>query len=102
VAILQVGRQKPKRQSYALLDKGTNRMAEEITNWLMVVEFTVHPNAELTKNLLEKHGIRVAIWSDDCGGEAVGQKFIQRIRLLVSDSARHAIMDFLGKGTVDA
>jgi hypothetical protein len=36
-------------------------MAEEIANWSMVAEFTNHPQADLTKNLLKKHGIRVAI-----------------------------------------
>jgi hypothetical protein len=56
-------------------------MAEEKTKWSMVAEFSNHPQADLTKNLLE-NGIRVAIWSDDCGGLAVGQTFIQRVRLL--------------------
>jgi len=68
----------------------------------MVAEFTNHPQAELTRNLLEKHGIRVAVWSDDCGGLAAGQTFIQRVRLFVPDSDRKAAMDILGKGIEDA
>ena len=68
----------------------------------MVAEFTNHPQAELTKNLLEKHGIRVSIWSDDCGGLAVGQTFIQRVRLFVPDSDRQDAEDILGKGPSDA
>jgi len=71
-------------------------MEEERTNWSMVAEFTNHAQANLTKNLLEKHGIRVAIWSDDCGGLAVGQTFIQRVRLFVHDSDRQSAMDILG------
>jgi hypothetical protein len=39
-------------------------MAEEMDNWSMVAEFTNHPQADLAKNLLEKHGIRAAVWSD--------------------------------------
>jgi len=77
-------------------------MAEEKDNWSMVAEFSNHPEADMTKNLLEKNGIRVAIWSDDCGGFAAGQTFIQRVRLFVSDSDRQAAMDILGKGIVDA
>ena len=77
-------------------------MVEETANWSMVAEFTNHPQADLTKNLLEKHGIRVSIWSDDCGGLAVGQTFIQRVRLFVPDSARQVAMDVLGKDVADA
>jgi len=87
---------------YALLIQCINHMADETANWSMVAEFTNHPQAELTKNLLEKHGISVAIWSDDCGGLAVGQTFIQRVRLFVPDSARQVAMDILGKGTLGA
>jgi len=68
----------------------------------MVAEFTNHPLADLTKNLLEQHGIRVTIWSDDCGGLAVGQTFVQRVRLFVPDSDRQAAMDILGKDITDA
>lgn len=68
----------------------------------MVAEFTNHPEADLSKTLLEKHGIRVSIWSDDCGGLAVGQTFIQRVRLFVPHSDRQAAMDILGKGIADA
>ncbi len=67
----------------------------------MVAEFTNHPQAELTKNLLEQHGIRVSVWSDDCGGLAVGQTFIQRVRLFVPDSDKQAATDILGKGAAD-
>jgi len=77
-------------------------MAQETANWLMVAKFTNHPQADLTKNLLEKHGIRVAVCSYDCGESAVGQTFIQRVRLFVPDSARQAAMDILGKGVADA
>ena len=77
-------------------------MAEETANWSMVAEFTNHPQADLTKNFIEKHDIRVAIWSEDCGGLAVGQTFIQRVRLFVPDSDRQAAMDILGKCIVDA
>ena len=68
----------------------------------MVAEFTNHPQADLTKNLLEQHGIRVTIWSDDCGGLAVGQTFVQRVRLFVPDSDRQAAIDILGKDITDA
>jgi hypothetical protein len=77
-------------------------VAEEKTKWSMVAEFANHPQADLTKNLLEKHGIRVAIWSDDCGGLAVGQTFIQRVRLFVPDPDRQSAEDVLGKGSADA
>jgi hypothetical protein len=76
-------------------------MEKNASAWSMVAEFTNHPQAELTKNLLEKHGITVSIWSDDCGGLAVGQTFIQRVRLFVPDSDRQAALDILGKGTAD-
>jgi hypothetical protein len=77
-------------------------MKEKAANWSMVAEFTNHPQAELTKNLLENHGIPASIWSDDCGGLAVGQTFIQRVRIFVPDSHRQAAMDILGKGKADA
>jgi hypothetical protein len=77
-------------------------MAKDKDNWSMVAEFTNHPQADLTKNLLEQHGIRVTIWSDDCGGLAVGQTFVQRVRLFVPDSDRQAAMDILGKDITDA
>jgi hypothetical protein len=77
-------------------------MVEETDNWAMVAEFTNHPEADFTRHLLEKHGIPVAIWSDDCGEMAVGQTFIQRVRLFVPESDRQAAMDILGEGAVDA
>lgn len=77
-------------------------MAEETANWSMVAEFTNHPQADLAKNLLGKHRIRVSIWSDDCGGLAEGQTFIRWVRLFVPDSDRQAAMDILGKGFADA
>jgi hypothetical protein len=77
-------------------------MAEEATNWPKVAEFTNNPQADLAKNLLQKHGIPVSNWSDDCGGLTVGQTFIQRIRLFVSVSERQAALDILGKGKTDA
>jgi hypothetical protein len=77
-------------------------MSEETINWSLVAEFTNHAQANLTKNLLEKYGIGVAIWSDDCGGLAVGQTFIQRVRLFVPDSDRQSALDILGKGASDA
>jgi hypothetical protein len=77
-------------------------MAEEATNWSRVAEFTNHPQADLVKNLLERYGIPVSIWSDDCGGLAEGQTFIQRGRLFVPDSERQSALDILGKGKIDA
>jgi len=77
-------------------------MGEDAKNWSMVAEFTNHPQANFTKNLLEKQGIRVSIWSDDCGGLAAGQTFIQRVKLFVPDSDRQAAIDILGKGAIDA
>ena len=68
----------------------------------MIVEFTYHLNADLIKNLLEKHGIPVVIWTDECGGLSVSQTFIQRAGLFVPDSVRQTMLDFLGKGNVDA
>lgn len=82
--------------------KGTDHMTERATDRSMVAEFTNHPQADLAKNLLEKHGISVSIWSDDCGGLAVGQTFIQRVRLFVPNSDRQAALDILGKGAADA
>jgi hypothetical protein len=67
------------------------------SGWSLIAEFTNHPLAQLTKNLLEKHGIRVTVWSDDCGGMAAGQTFIQRVRIFVPDADRRAAMDILGK-----
>ena len=77
-------------------------MEEEKSNWYLIAEFTNHPEADLAKNLLEKHGIPGYIWSDDCGGFAGGQTFIQRVKLFVPTSDRQAAMDILGKGSVDA
>ena len=77
-------------------------MKDKTANWSMVAEFIDHPQAELAKNLLEKHGIRVVIWSDDCGGLAGGQTFIQSVRLFVHDSDRQSAMDILGRGVSDA
>jgi hypothetical protein len=76
-------------------------MAEDTANWAMVAEFTNHPEADLAKGLLEKHGVRAAIWSDDCGGLAGGQTFIQGVRLFVPDSDRQTAMDILGQGGID-
>jgi hypothetical protein len=77
-------------------------MAEETVNWYLLAEFTNHPEAELTKTLLEGHGIPVIVWSDDCGGLAAGQTFIQRVKVFVPDSDRQAAMDILGKGPGDS
>jgi hypothetical protein len=77
-------------------------MAEKRVKWSVVAEFKDHPQADLARNLLEKHGIPVTVWSDDCGGLAGGQTFIQRVELFVPDSARQAAMDLLNKGIVDA
>lgn len=68
----------------------------------MVAEFTNHPEADLSRQLLENHDIRVSIWSDDCGEMAGGQTFIQRVKLLVPKSDLQTAMDILGKGSVDA
>ena len=72
-------------------------MAEE-KGWSVVAEFTNHPEAELAGDLLRKHGIDAAIWSDDCGGIAGGQTFIQRVRVLVSDSELREAHLILGNG----
>ena len=77
-------------------------MEKEAANWSLVAEFTNHPQAELTKNRLEKHGIAVYLWSDDCGGLAGGQTFIHRVRLFVPDADRQAALDILGKGSAGA
>ena len=69
--------------------------------WSVVAEFTNHPEAELTGDLLRKHGIDAAIWSDDCGGIAGGQTFIQRVRVLVPDSELQAARAIVGKGQED-
>jgi hypothetical protein len=72
-------------------------MAEDTVDWHLLAEFTNHPEAELTRTLLEKHGIPVVVRSDDCGGLAGGQTFIQRVRIFVPDTVRQAAMDILGK-----
>ena len=71
-------------------------------DWVSVAEFTNHPEADLSRQLLENHGIRVSIWSDDCAEMAGGQTFVQRVRLLVPESYRQAALDILGEGTSDA
>jgi hypothetical protein len=100
--ILQIGLQNRQRLRYALLVKGTGHMVEEMPKWSMVAEFTNHPEADLAKNLLEKCGISGYLWSDDCGGLAVGQTFIQRVRLFVPNSDQEAAMEILGKSIADA
>ena len=77
-------------------------MNKEEANWSLVAEFTNHPQADLTKNHLEKHGIPVRLWSDDCGGLAGGQTFIQRVRIFVPASDRRTALEILGKGSSDA
>jgi len=77
-------------------------MKDDQSEWSLVAEFTNHPEADLTRNLLESHGIRVAVWSDDCGGMAAGQTFIQRVRLFVPASDRQAAGEILGEGGLDA
>lgn len=77
-------------------------MIEGKEKWSLVAEFTNHPEADLSRQLLENHGIRVSIWSDDCGEMAGGQTFVQRVRFLVPKSDRQTAMDILGKGSVDA
>jgi len=74
------------------------RMGDSETRWTMIAEFTDHPQAELARNLLEKHGVRAAIWSDDCGGLAGGQTFVQGVRLFVADSESDTAMEILGLG----
>jgi hypothetical protein len=68
------------------------------SEWVTVAEFTNHPEAALARNLLEAHGIEVAEWSDDCGGMAVGQTVIQRVRLFVRASDIEPARDMLGRG----
>jgi hypothetical protein len=69
--------------------------------WSLVSEHTNHPEADLARNLLEEHGIRTAVWSDDCGGMAAGQTFIQRVRIFVPDEDRSSALDILGKDQAD-
>ena len=78
-----------------------NRMAGDESHWSMVAEFMNHPEADLARNLLESHGIRAAVWSDDCGGQALGQTFVQGVRVFVADADRKRAMDILGKGAKD-
>ena len=66
--------------------------------WALVAEFTDHPQAQLAKNLLEQHGIPSALWSDDCGGLAGGQTFLQGVRLFVSEEQRPVALGILGHG----
>jgi hypothetical protein len=77
-------------------------MGGKSTSWSIAAEYTNHPEADLAKDLLESHGIRVYKWSDDCGGLAAGWAFIQRVRLFVPDSDRRAAMDILGEGGAGA
>jgi hypothetical protein len=72
-------------------------MAEEAPGWMLVAEFTDHPQADLAKSLLAGHGVPAHLWSDDCGGLAGGQTFIQRVRLFVPDSHLQAARQILGK-----
>lgn len=71
---------------------------DAFSDWVTVAEFTNHPEAALARNLLEAHGIDVAEWSDDCGGMAVGQTVIQRVRLFVRVSDIDQARDVLGRG----
>lgn len=71
---------------------------QNIKDWSLVAEYTNHALAEYAKNLLEQHRIPVSIWSDDCGGWAAGQTFIQRVRVFVPDAARKKALDILGRG----
>ena len=77
-------------------------MTDKTEKWSLVAEFTNHPEADLNRQLLENHGIHASVWSDDCGEMAGGQTFIQRVRLLVTESDRQTAMIILGKGSVDA
>jgi hypothetical protein len=72
-------------------------MREPTAGWSLVAEFTDHPQARLARNLLEEHGIRAALWSDDCGGLAGGQTFVQGVRLFVAASDREAARGILGQ-----
>jgi hypothetical protein len=65
----------------------------------MIAEFRDHPQAELARGLLENSGIRAAVWSDDCGGLAGGQTFVQGVRLFVPASDRETAMEILGRGS---
>lgn len=70
---------------------------QNLEGWSLVAEFTNHALADYAKNLLQQHGIAVSVWSDDCGGWAAGQTFIQRVRLFVPDTQRKAALDILGR-----
>jgi hypothetical protein len=63
--------------------------------WVVVAEYSNHSEAELAKNLLHSSGVRSRIWSDDCGGLAIGQMVVQGVRLLVKerdiDESRHIL-----------
>jgi hypothetical protein len=69
--------------------------------WIVIAEFADHPRAELAKNLLENHKLHVRLWSDDCGGLAGGQTFIQRVRLFVPGSEEQAAREILGSAKRD-
>jgi len=53
------------------------------STWVVVGEFRNHPEAELARNILHGFGIPCRLWSDDCGGLAIGQTVVQGVRLFV-------------------
>ncbi len=52
----------------------------------IVWEYSNHVEAELAKGLLSSSGIESIVHSDDCGGMAGGQTFIQGVKLFVSEN----------------
>jgi hypothetical protein len=50
----------------------------------IIADFNNHAEADLAKGLLESHGIKCIMRSDDCGGIAGGQTFIRGVQILVS------------------
>ena len=52
----------------------------------IIADFNNYAEAQLIQGLLESHGVKSVIHSDDCGGIAGGQTFIRGVQLLVSQN----------------
>ena len=71
-------------------------MEDHSDRWIVVADYSNHPEAKLAKNLLQSFGIRSQIWSDDCVGLAVGQTVVQGVRLFVTDRDVYESKHILG------
>ncbi|HUS88391.1 MAG TPA: hypothetical protein VMW91_03310 [Desulfosporosinus sp.] len=61
---------------------------------MLLAEFTNHPEAQLAEYVLEKPGVGSRIWSDDCGGVAVGLPAVRGVRLFDTQG------DFVGSKSI--